>query len=37
MVFKLESLTQHLDLLRSRFFVPQCKRNPVRDKVIGKK
>ena len=37
MVFNLESLTQCLHLLRFGFLVPQCRRNSVRDKVIGKK
>ena len=37
MVFKLESLTQCLDLLRFRFSVSQHRRNSERDKVIGEK
>ena len=31
------SLTRYLDLLRFRFFIPLCRRNSARDKVIGKK
>ena len=37
MVFKLESLTWCLDFLRFRLFVPQCRKNLARDKLIGKK
>ena len=37
MAFKLESLTRYLDLLRFRFFVPQSRRDSVKDKVTGEK
>ena len=36
MVFKLESLTRYLNLLRFRFLVTQCRKNSARNKVIGK-
>ena len=35
--FKVELLTLCLDSLRFGFFMPPCRRNSVRDKVIGKK
>ena len=36
-IFSLVSLAWCLDLLRLRFFVSHCRKNSVRDKVIGKK